>query len=349
MKKSLSYTNALIISLSALLCCCAKETQPESNGNEIALNPSVNYKVALFKGATLYMPDADNPTAGLRSDMFHVVTFFTKDKPSGSVYFESNAKYSNEALDVTKHRWRFYTSEGSGAYLHYYWPFNSNVDFFAYAPHNCSYVTLDNSSNPPAFTASMPLENTGTGVHLDNMKEFIYAYTPDRGVEGGEVPISFEHPFAAIKFKVLQSHRNLTVKNITISNVYNTGTCRLVSYGQTLYIPEWTNSGKGDMSLIIEKIIPGQVNIGGELGGPYLVLPQENRGVTVDNFSIECHWAGYEAADNIKTFTGLINNDWEAGKMYTYTLDLGNSGNDILLSVDVEPWVYVYNHELDIE
>jgi hypothetical protein len=113
------------------------------------------------------------------------------------------------------------------------------------------------------------------------------------------------------------------------------------------------------LNLAVGKIIPGQVNFGGDLCGPYMVLPQVNSG-NDDNkkvIEIEFHWIGVkepgwtEVGGKANTYkiTGKISNDWVASKVYTYELDLGNSREEILFKVKVDDWEYVYDHQFDIE
>jgi hypothetical protein len=148
----------------------------------------------------------------------------------------------------------------------------------------------------------------------------------------------------------------LTVNKITIGDIQYKGKCSFSEADPDN--PVWTSEGidspTDDLVLNINKIIPGQVNFGGDLCDYCLVLPQINEG-TPKSFSIECHWDGYDTDpsddvdETVKTFTGSITNNWEPSKIYTYTLDLGNSREEILFKVTVDPWHYVYEHEFEIE
>lgn len=70
-------------------------------------------------------------------------------------------------------------SGGSISYQNYYWPLVDQLDFFAYAPVDNGYVTV-HETNPPKFTATMPLTNDHSGLDQEDMMEFIYAYSPDK-------------------------------------------------------------------------------------------------------------------------------------------------------------------------
>lgn len=323
-----------------LLCGCSKENPSVEDNGMITLAPVMDKDSGLTR-ASLYENEND-----LRADLFHTHAFFSG---STTTYFDSNLKYSTEDVDATKHQWLFYDNN---SYRNFYWPLKDNLDFFAYAPASVDYVTVDYATNPPVFTVTMPLTNTGTDKwQQESMKEFMYAYTPDRGKAGGEVPLEFKHPFAAIIFKVKQSQRGLTVNNISINGIQASGKGSFTKENPD--VVSWTSGSTGNMVLTIGKKIPDQVNFGGELCGPYLILPQKNDGAGKE-FKIECHWKGYDAdSDEIsadtKTLTGTITNDWEASQVYVYTLDLGNSREEILFEVAVTDWKYVYEHTFEIE
>ena len=337
------------------MCSCSKEAMSSGDDNAISLVPVMDKEDVLTRGASLYQDENS-----LRSDLFHTRAYLSG---TTDTYFSSHVKYSTENVDdASKHQWLFYTPAADGntaSYDNYYWPLTNSLDFFAYAPVGNGYVEPNYSTNPPKFTATMPLTNTDTAVHQDAMKEFMFAYVPNKDKTSGPVPIAFQHPFAAIRFKVSQSHRDLTVKTITVSNIAYKGTHSLEKKTDGTYTPQWTSMTSGNMVLSINKIIPGEVNFGGELGGPYLVLPQDNSTAEANKKTVQVkfHWIGnqdsnwtaVEGETATYTITGKISNDWQAGKVYTYTIDLGNSREEILFKVSVEDWAFVYNHTFDIE
>ncbi len=317
---------------------CSKVVGPEENSGSIALAPVIGNGNSHTR-ALLYKTEPE-----LRGDLFRVYTFVSGTSTS---YFGSDVKFSNESINEAEHQWRFYNN----GYKDYYWPLQGALDFLATAPSVCSYVDVNTGTYPPTLTVNMPLSNTGGTLNQENMKEFMYAYTPNREKSQGVVPLAFNHPFAAIVFKVSQSHRDLTVNSITIKDVRYEG-----SFNPSTTVWDFTGKGTGDLELAVEKIIPGDVNFGGELCGPYLVLPQVNSGdANKKVIEIEFHWVGNpdegweRVSENTYKITGRIANDWEASKVYTYTLDLGNSREEILFKVSVEEWDYIYEHEFEIE
>ncbi len=325
-----------------LLCGCSKEKFPEKNDREITIVPMVD-DVETSTKAMLYHAEPD-----LRDDMFNVQAYL---HGTDNRYFNSNMFYSDQSLDVSEHKWYF---EG---YKKFYWPLTDALDFFAYAP--TSIPTSDESPysikvnyaiNPPTFTAKLPLNNTETTIHQYNMKEFMCAYVQNKDKSTEVLNLSFTHPFAAIKFRVKQSQRNLRVNYIKIDGIEYSGTFNLLDNDSSK--PNWTfgqDDANGDFNLKIDKTIPTDVNFGGDLCDYCLVLPQSNDGGK--DFSIECYWEGYdkEGGNDTRVLTGIITNTWEASKLYTYELDLGNSREEILFEVSVEPWKWVYEHEIPIE
>ena len=342
MKRLLYFFAAVAMVLSG---GCSKEVGPGESNGAIALAPVMGGGNTSTR-ALLYKTEPE-----LRGDLIHAYAYLSGTTIS---YFSSDVKFAAEAMTEAERQWLFYNN---GSYTNYYWPIQGSLDFFAAVPSNCGYVTVNPNTNPPTFTANMPLSNDSGTVNQENMKEFMYAYTPDREKSQGVVPLAFNHPFAAIVFKVSQSHRDLTVNSITINDIAYSGTCTLDEDNPDSQV--WSGTSKGDLALAVGKIIPGQVNFGGELCGPYLVLPQVNSGEDANKkvIEIEFHWKGtpdsgwdsVEGKSDTYKITGRIANDWEASKVYTYTLDLGNSREEILFKVTVNEWDYIYEHEFEIE
>ena len=331
-----------ILAVSAVLLVggCSKEKPSPENDGAISLVPVMDKDDVLTRG-TLYQNASD-----LQADIFHTYAYLggTTD-----TFFDSDVRYS-----TVESRWRFHQESG---YLDYYWPIEHSLDFFAFAPSDCGYVTVDNQTNPPTFTAEMPLTNTGiTDVHQEDMKEFMYAYTSGKDKSAGPVTLAFNHPFSAIIFKVSQSHTGLTVNSITVGGIAYAGTCSFEN--NTPEVPVWNlENVTGDMTLTVGKTIPADVDFGEELCGPYLVLPQTNATVN-KTVTIEFTWHGVntnqswnkvDGKEDTYTISGSISNDWTAGKIYTYSLDLGSSAGDVVLDVSVTDWKYVYEHVFEIE
>ena len=322
--------------MTAAAVSCSKEVTPEPDG-AIRLDPKIgegynDTKASIFS-------DAELP----KTETFHVDAFLSD--PSGAVkpYFSSDAEHLYIYNDQDQiDEWRFCDlSSGSPVWKNYYFPLESTVDFFAYVSQD--YVTVSKTTNPPTFSAELPL----LGAQTDEVKEFMYAYTPAMSKESPTVPLAFEHPFAAIRFVVGQSHRDLTISSMGFRNIFRSGTCTLNNENGR-YFPSWALGDKTDMLVDINKIIPGDINFGGPVGETYIVMPQDLDAV---KFVINYKWNNNDnnnLNDEYNIEVGL-EGSWTAGKIYTYSLDLGNSAEEILFNVDVEQWVHTYDYTFELK
>lgn len=321
--------------MTAAAVSCSKEVTPEPDG-AIRLDPKVgegynDTKASIFS-------DAELP----ETETFHVDAFLS-DQSTVKPYFSSYAAHLYIYNDQDQiDEWRFCDlSSDSPAWKNYYFPLEGTVDFFAYVPQG--YVIVSKTTNPPTFSAELPLLSAQT----DKVKEFMYAYTPAMSKESPTVPLVFEHPFAAIRFVVGQSHRDLTIKSMGFKNIVSSGTCTLNNENGR-YLPSWKLGGTTDMLVDINKIIPGHINFGGPVGETYIVMPQELAGV---KFVINYSWNNNDdnnSNDEYNIEVGL-EGSWTAGKIYTYSLDLGNSAEEILFNVNVEQWVHTYDYTFELK
>ena len=315
---------------------CSKAV-PETGGG-IRLEPKVGEAYADTR--TSIYSDSEFP----KNDYFHVDAFLSDDDGAVKPFFNSDVSWLEIVNDQeTIKEWRFY-DRSTKDWKNYYFPIEGTVDFFASVPQD--YVTVDTRTNPPTFTAVMPQFDDQT----DGVKEFMYAYTPAVSKETTEVPLMFEHPFAAIKFVVGQAHRDLTIRTMVFMNMYHTGTCSIAMENDR-YIPEWKLTDRADRSITVNKIIPGDINFGGPVGNTYIVLPQSLKNMT---FQITYHWYDNDndaSDDEHQVEMSMINlhEEWEAGRIYTYSLDLGNSAEEILFNVDVEPWNHTYDYTFELK
>lgn len=335
MKKNILHSLAVLL-MTAAAVSCSKEVTPEPDG-AIRLDPKVGEGYNDTK--TSIFSDAELP----ETETFHVDAFLSD--PSGAVkpYFSSYAAHLYIYNDQDQiDEWRFCDlPSGSPAWKNYYFPLEGTVDFFAYVPQG--YVTVSKTTNPPTFSAELPLLSAQT----DEVKEFMYAYTPAMSKESPTVPLAFEHPFAAIRFVVGQSHRDLTIQSMGFKNIVSSGTCTLNNENGR-YLPSWALGDKTDMSVDIKKIIPGDINFGGPVGETYIVMPQNLDAV---KFVINYSWNNNnnnDSDDEYNIEVGL-GGSWTAGKIYTYSLDLGNSAEEILFNVEVEKWVHTYDYTFELK
>lgn len=322
--------------LLGLCISCSERHRPDRDG-AICVKPSLagdykDTKAYIFEGTALpsYNDDKDF--------FFKVDAYLGQD-----LFFTSNVKHLyiyNDQDQVDE--WRFH--DGTGWKDYYYPQKGTSIDMFGYIPRD--YVEVF-QANPPIFTVEMPND-----AQID-LKEFMYAYAPGQSADNPDpVELVFQHPFTAIRFVVKQSHRNLKINSIGFQNLKCTGTCSVSSDNVS-----WELSGDQTMTIPVNKTIPNDINFGGPIGDTYLVIPQEF--TTGDNglkLYINYDWDNNDGNDQNDHYTPSIllseihtAESWEAGYIYTYAMNLGNSAEEIRFDVTVEPWDETYTYEFELE
>jgi len=344
-----------LISLIVLSFClsCSKEDNAGvvRYGGEIRFNTSL----AETKGATLFEGDDPLKNISIGGGDFTVHAYESDDM--GHYINDAWVSFFKGGTD----KWHFRDDGGTpsditdDAYIDYYWPEGHNLDFFAYMPYmhrmDNTYVTVidDTSGGSPYFTCELPLDND-----QDQVQEFIYAYASDqnRNTQGTDgVKLRFIHPFSTVVVRLEESYR-MTIKTISFENIYYSGTYSVdfSTIDSTGDHTCWNTQGKSksDMILEINEPVPGdKINFNTEVGGPYMVLPQNLDGVT---FSITFDRDDVGEATRRIAVKTLSVPSWEPGKRYTYDIILGDPQEEILFNVLVDEWNVVdYKQEIDVE
>lgn len=322
------------------LASCTKERIRE-NGPAIGFILNIEEaetKVTLFEGSGC-LTDKSNGGGDFR--------LYAYVSGSGQVAID-NARVNYIEVNGVKD-WHFRDEKGTPDYdaddviTDYYWPPGQNLDFFAYMPMKTdgTGVALGTYSgiSGPSFSCDLPLDNEGQ----ENLQEFIYAYTEDQNIDtqnaGGGVNLRFTHPFACVIFKLGQSYR-IDIDSISLTEIYNKGT---FAAGQ------WSGTGKGDLVIEIDRSVPDQINYHSLIGGPYMVMPQSFENNTSSQLVMKYDYlsdTGLEGKIDIRA----LSSRWEAGKIYTYTINKGDSNEEVVFSVKVDEWDVVgYPNEVDVE
>lgn len=267
----------------------------------------------------------------------------------------NNTLYLENAWVYYFNGWHFRDQNYQGKLLDYYWPNDHNVNFVAYMPYNMNKSVVDINdlgfTNERGFTFNCDLATSDNDRIIDDTKdntrtikhEFVYAYRHN-AQKGDIVKLRFVHPFAAVKFQLSQSHRDLTIHSITLSGLNNAGTYTNAAdtydnykTGQnTLTYDTWTSRNSGTMKIDYEKSVPEDINYYSLIGGPYLVIPQA---LTNVKLSVNYSWdiISEKNTNPISIVTSEIP-AWQPGMVYTYTLNLGDNKEEILFKATVEPW-----------
>ena len=273
--------------------------------------------------------------------------------------------------------WRCYDTTNKN-FVQYYWPQEGLVDFFAYMPWVNSTrnknITMGSYDSETGQLISCQMQKSTSLEDIEG-QETLVAYTKGKSKADGTVGMQFVHPFSAVYFELEQAHRNLEIRWIRFNNVYLKGTTRLnaTTNESTQILWDTTNSIPDKFKIDINQKIPDQINFGGMIGGPYLVMPQnltKNNNDAADDVTvtIEYYWdnadkdneddeiEGDEDEDKkndiyriTRTITSGVK-EWIAGKKYTYVLHLGDNKEEILFKVKVEKWdAIAYDHIIDLE
>lgn len=258
--------------------------------------------------------------------------------------------------------WEFYDEPNI---IHYYWPQQGTVDFFAYMPCKNSNkrksigIGTYDKENGLDITCQMQSE---TNVDDTDGQETIIAYTTGKSKADGSVNMYFVHPFSAVYFKLKQAHRDLTINWIRFDNVHLRGNTVLKTTTGENTEMKWTSTdnGQGTFKVTVGKTIPTDINFGAPVGGPYLVMPQmfgKDTDTLDDDVTITVNYTwndGKDDTEDTQEFSRSITTEtiksWIAGNKYTYILDLGDNKEEILFQVLVEPWKSDgHKHIIDVE
>lgn len=339
----------LLAFLLGATACSKDNLQSEPGSGSIALEVS-----QVVTKAVVFEKDDDLMDPGKGGGNFRVSAY---DEGKETCYI-SNQRVWYFSDD---RRWRFW-DDATNNVTHRFWP-NSNLDFFAYMPHDLTAVNTGMSleeysaQNGPSFSCDLPLDEQS------NLQEFIYAYSKglnknstSRNGEKGVAQLRFVHPLSAIIIKLDHSYR-MKVISVGLSGIYNTGTYRNnhntldFDGNQSMNFTRacWTPSGEKNKNLVaaVNKEVPDEINYGSLIGGPYMVMPQSLEGVTI-NITFERDDQSAETRSAIIYREDIPN--WDPGKIYTYSLTLGDPLEEIMFNIYVDEWdVIEYRNDIEVE
>ena len=288
-------------------------------------------------------------------------------RETGATYIGGSRAWYFVPDGETTGNWRFY-DQVNNRFIQYYWPQNNTVDFFAYMPWKGSgrqkVIEVRNYTPGAGLTVNCEMQQPITIDDTDG-QETIIAYTSNKSKADKSVNMHFVHPFSAVYFKLKQAHRNLKINWFRFDNVYLNGTSSMNSSTDGSTVVAWTPKGTpGTFTIPVAKTIPDDINFGGDIGGPYMVMPQVfDHNATPANpdddvmLTVNYTWddgLDTDVTNDTKQFSRSITTtgvtEWIAGKKYTYILDLGDNNEEILFKVIVEPWdVEGYDHIIDVQ
>ena len=331
-----------------------KEDQPELSDKQILIEAD-GWKPMGESRANIFETPDDLKDEEKEGRNFTLHAYLAE---SGETFIGGTRVWYFIPQNATTGTWEFYDEPNI---IHYYWPQQGTVDFFAYMPWKKSSkrksieVEAYTQGSGLSITCNMQSTTADGNDATDDLydpdgQETIIAYAKGKSKADGSVNMYFVHPFSAVYFKLKQAHRNLTINWIRFDNIHLTGSTTLNATTDNNTSITWspTDNGKGTFTIPVKKTIPGEINFGGEIGGPYMVMPQDLTDATI---TVNYTWDdGKDDTEDTQEFSRPITTSWIAGYKYTYILDLGDNKEEILFQVLVEPWKGDgYKHEIDVE
>ena len=216
----------------------------------------------------------------------------------------------------------------------HYWPGDDyKVSFFAYAPYGASGLTVvsENDLGYPRYTYTVPSTIT-------SQSDFITADVLNHSGEGITEPVSltFSHRCADLRFNVYnQGSTSITVHSLGIYGVKYTGT-----YCEST-LPKWTLSASTNSTsinpflLTVESAIASEATV--DITGTtnhFIMLPQTVTSGT-QIFDVDATVSGVRKHYYHTLDSNLV---LEEGKVYTFTLSLGESTLIVSSETDIQNW-----------
>lgn len=308
-------TMMLLAAVFVFSACSNDDTPPTPNNtpnSEISFNPEVwNF---MTRATTI-----DN-AAALQAHSFMCYAF---EDGSATQYISAST------VSYAAGEWTF--DDGK-----HFWPESGSLDFFAHMPTTltdtyCSYdlASYDAETNPDGYSddlvrvvcSNLPVVITKGS---DDTKELVIAYTADqnKAANASGVNLTFNHPFARVKFKLSsESGTQVKVNSITIPSIKNNGI--FTFDGSTT---SWSLSGD-DANFVISG------NPATDNDAVYLVIPNNYGTKTL---TVNATWSDWSTAT--KNVSASVAFNWEAGNSYTYTLTLSKEGLIVNEEKYTEQW-----------
>ena len=337
--------NAFCIGILLLCISCSDPlrtgTDLDSDA-EIVFSPAIP-EVSLETKADLY--NSSNLISN-GSGSFSVIAYKTGLNGEENLYF----KDFNKVLYFSDtDAWRFHNEEDNSFYKRY-WP-SYAIDFLAYMPYNLANTGVTVTKETQTIECTLPT----TVAAQQTAKEFVYAFTANQSyseLTNGIVNLNFIHPFSAINIELGQAHGNTYIDRVEIRNITNKGSFTINQNTDTqeeLSYNDWTltsDTSRQTINIPVNKTVGESINTNTRLGGPFLIVPQLCDEIIL---YVEFTWnsSTTKAEINLKTSELSALNP---GRIYTLTLNLGESKEDITTNVTITDWIHVgYKNDIDIE
>lgn len=240
----------------------------------------------------------------------------------------------------------------------FYWPVEGNLHFYAYAPEQPGQAgTFKLDKDAQTLTDFVP--NTAAA----DQKDFVYAKSTGNNKANGTtgIDIDFQHALSEVTIAAKNENTTYTVDvtGVKIGNVIKKGTFTFPSTSDAA--ASWTLSSDASEITDYTTTWTTPVTLGSDVSTldaanvPFMILPQQLSKATKASekayiaVKVKITLQGGYVQQNDWVYVGIDNN-WEMGKRYAYTLDFTSgagqdkdgkqviSGTAINLNVDVTPW-----------
>lgn len=266
-----------------------------------------------------------NGSVGTKATPINTVDAFESTYTSFTVsaYKGAAAKFTEGTSTYSSGEWNLTATDAK------WWP-NESLDFYALAfPETTpSMITLADemvvipSTKTAVFDYTFSLDSA-TG---ENTPDIMFGYYSGQGTVSGNkrvAPLTFYHPFAAIKFKAGADLVGATVNSITIKNVAYSGTCtiaasNLATAGNSA-ISWQTNTGLADYGDTYAVAVTAENQQIGTDAQTFMIVPQ-TMGETAKlevNLTVEAN-----GVNKTVTLEASLNNlAFTAGTIHTFTIN----------------------------
>jgi len=318
MKKYLTIAAAGLV----LLCSCSKQETPSIEDHSRDL-------IRITTGIDASMTTKSAITSG---------TFPTSRSMYVAAYHSSSSQnhFTSTLFSYSSGGW---TADKS-------WPLSGNLDFLAYSP-GASSVT-DVTWGSPDVTASVQMsmpDNSST------QEDILFGCAASQA-PGTDVAIDFKHPQAYLVFTAKASenyssttNRGVTINSITLKSAKYSGTILAKRTGGDLAF-FWSSLGAAK-TLAVPGLSSTNLTTSSATLGSGILLPEQTEVGFVINYTLH---NGKDSAGNLINttmsydYTPSSPCSWEAGKKYTYGLDITMSG--ITITPSVALWSTGANKEI---
>lgn len=331
---------ALFVSAAVLLGSCTKP-QSEEHGTAIGFSTST---VSQVEGTKANHTGESTTTATLKNKPFGVYGMYSvTDGGKGTNVFDFSSpvevRYTTDIIS-NETNWT-YTFSGSQYSTKKYWKRNMYYRFKAYHPYDAT--LLQSSSSADGIDIEYRILDDSYDLLLASAKR----YPANDGI--GRVQLEFNHALCALKFKI--AFKETVTPATYTDNIIHFYIKGLTAYGHLNYtgfgedeafnwsgtfnsydkLYEWT----GNKTFGVKgHVVPTDIL---ESTKYFFAIPQTCSDPANGPTSIHLFTKNSGGDNEIDHTVKLPKLEWEAGKIYTYTLLVNKS--DIEVSVTIEPWL----------